>query len=130
MTTAIINNTTFRIILLAWVTLNIVAGLYMLATDFDLISLAGLLINAAILICYFTKSLYLKQAVKIGAIVLLASSLFALLPAITLGFLYGMGMIWKFIPLLVIMPLVGFYLYKGSGRYIRLTEMDGDTLEV
>ncbi|MDO6390182.1 hypothetical protein Q4E40_08595 [Pontibacter sp. BT731] len=130
MTTAIITNTTFRIILLAWVTLNIVAGLYILTMDFDLISLGSLAINSAILFCYFTKSLYLKQAVKIGAIVLLAPSLFALLPAVALGLLYGMGMIWKYIPLLVIMPLVGFYLYKGSGRYIRLTESNGNILEV
>ncbi|MBF8964161.1 hypothetical protein I0P70_12975 [Pontibacter sp. FD36] len=130
MNMSVITNTTYKIILLVWVTINSLAGLIMLAIDFDLITLASFLVNAYILFCYFTKSVHLKQAVKVGTIVLLAASLLALFPAIMLGLLYGMGMIWAFIPLLIVMPLAGFYLYRGCTKYIQLVEIDEKTLEV
>ncbi|SIT93873.1 hypothetical protein [Pontibacter indicus] len=127
---AVVTNTTYKITLLAWVILNIVAGLFMLVLDFDLVTLSSLVINGYILFSYSTKSIHLKRAIKVGAIVLLAASLLMLLPVLSLGLRYGMGMIWAFIPPLTIMPLAGFYLYKGCNKHIQLIEVEGKSMQV
>ncbi|MDX5418695.1 MAG: hypothetical protein LPK09_05725 [Hymenobacteraceae bacterium] len=126
MTKSIITIKVYNVVLLAFVLLNVVGGLGALVMEFKLVTLASFSINAIILVLYYTKSRHLSTAVKMGAVLVLAGAVIALFPLLFIGFFYGMKHLWLYVPIFLISPVLGLYLYKGSSRYIEVVRTEDE----
>jgi hypothetical protein len=58
--------------------------------------------------------------VKIGAALLMFSSVRLLLPSGFIGILYGIDVLWKIVVYCVVMLVIGLYLYIGSNKFIQI----------
>jgi hypothetical protein len=120
MTHSSISNSAYKVVLLASAVLLVLASMSALWVEMRWFYMGHFFANSLILSCYYYKSSYLKRIVRVSALIILLHTATAFYPVVVLGFFYGMSALWPFIPLFLIMPALGIYLYWGSNRYIQL----------